>query len=165
MTPERDERLLTQAQALPRTDAVRLLDLVSAALEATANGGSARIQLDVDQRQPELHQPTSALGLGQRAFRVLGKLGRQMLGVRGAAAVAAPEDAVSRTESRRNCVRDRRHARFVAIGVEQPAPVVDQGAKIFPLARERFYGSIQNISSPSDTSAPFSGNIRRTIPA
>ncbi|HEX5194236.1 MAG TPA: DNA polymerase III subunit gamma/tau [Solirubrobacteraceae bacterium] len=64
LTPERDARLLAQAQALTRTDAVRLLDLVSAALEATANGGSARIQLElvlVKAAAPEVDPSTPAL--------------------------------------------------------------------------------------------------------
>ncbi len=47
VTPERDERLLAQAGALAATDAVRLLDLVSEALDATANGAQARIQLEL----------------------------------------------------------------------------------------------------------------------
>jgi DNA polymerase III subunit gamma/tau len=47
VTPERDQRLAQQAQALSGRDAVRLLDLVSAALEATANGAQARIQLEL----------------------------------------------------------------------------------------------------------------------
>ena len=47
VTPERDARLLAQARALSDGDAVRLLDLVSAALQATANGAQARIQLDL----------------------------------------------------------------------------------------------------------------------
>jgi DNA polymerase-3 subunit gamma/tau len=47
VTPERDIRLTEQATALSGTDAVRLLDLVSAALEATANGAQARIQLEL----------------------------------------------------------------------------------------------------------------------
>ena len=47
VTPERDRRLAEQARALAETDAVRLLDLVSAALEATANGAQARIQLEL----------------------------------------------------------------------------------------------------------------------
>ncbi|HZU39545.1 MAG TPA: DNA polymerase III subunit gamma/tau, partial [Solirubrobacteraceae bacterium] len=47
VTPERDGRLLEQARALSPTDAVRLLDLVSAALEATSNGAQARIQLEL----------------------------------------------------------------------------------------------------------------------
>jgi DNA polymerase-3 subunit gamma/tau len=45
--PERDQRLRAQAAALSRTDAVRLLDLIAAALEATANGAQARIQLEL----------------------------------------------------------------------------------------------------------------------
>jgi DNA polymerase III subunit gamma/tau len=64
LTPERDARLLSQAQALARGDAVRLIDLVSAALEATANGGSARIQLElvlVKAAAPEVDPSTAAL--------------------------------------------------------------------------------------------------------
>ena len=67
LTPERDARLLSQAEALARTDAVRLLDLVSAALEATANGGSARIQLElvlVKAAAPEVDPSTAALLAG-----------------------------------------------------------------------------------------------------
>jgi DNA polymerase-3 subunit gamma/tau len=47
VTPDRDGRLVRQAQALAPTDAVRLLDLVSAALAATANGAQPRIQLEL----------------------------------------------------------------------------------------------------------------------
>jgi DNA polymerase-3 subunit gamma/tau len=64
VTPERDRRLQEQAGALSRTDAVRLLDLVSQALEATANGAQARIQLElvlVKAAAPELDPSTAAL--------------------------------------------------------------------------------------------------------
>ncbi len=64
MTPERDTRLAAQADALAQTDVVRLLDLVSTALEATANGGSARIQLElvlVKAAAPEVDPSTAAL--------------------------------------------------------------------------------------------------------
>jgi len=64
VTAERDRRLLEQAQALPRADAVRLLDLVAAALEATANGAQARIQLELVLLKaacPEIDPTTSAL--------------------------------------------------------------------------------------------------------
>jgi DNA polymerase III subunit gamma/tau len=64
VTPERDERLLTQAGALPGTDIVRLLDLVSAALEATANGAQPRIQLElvlIKATAPEVDPSTAAL--------------------------------------------------------------------------------------------------------
>ncbi|MGZ4311565.1 MAG: hypothetical protein ACXVR1_05635, partial [Solirubrobacteraceae bacterium] len=64
VTPERDERLLTQAQELAGTDIVRLLDLVSAALEATANGAQARIQLElvlVKATAPEVDPSAAAL--------------------------------------------------------------------------------------------------------
>ena len=47
VTPDRDARLAEQARALGPTDAVRLLELVSGALEATANGAQPRIQLEL----------------------------------------------------------------------------------------------------------------------
>jgi DNA polymerase-3 subunit gamma/tau len=65
VTPERDIRLAEQATALSDTDAVRLLDLVSAALDATANGAHARIQLElvlVKAAAPELDPSMAALG-------------------------------------------------------------------------------------------------------
>ncbi len=64
VTPERDERLYGQAQALAGTDAVRLLDLVAAALEATANGAQPRIQLElvlIKAAAPEVDPSTTAL--------------------------------------------------------------------------------------------------------
>jgi DNA polymerase III subunit gamma/tau len=64
VTPERDERLLTQARALAGTDIVRLLDLVSAALEATANGAQARIQVElvlIKATAPEVDPSIAAL--------------------------------------------------------------------------------------------------------
>ncbi|MGZ4273861.1 MAG: DNA polymerase III subunit gamma/tau, partial [Solirubrobacteraceae bacterium] len=64
VTPERDERLLTQAQEQAGPDIVRLLDLVSAALEATANGAQARIQLElvlVKATAPEVDPSAAAL--------------------------------------------------------------------------------------------------------
>ena len=64
ITPERDIRLAEQATALSATDAVRLLDLVSAALEATANGAQARIQLElllVKAAAPEVDPSMAAL--------------------------------------------------------------------------------------------------------
>jgi DNA polymerase-3 subunit gamma/tau len=64
LTPERDIRLAEQATALSPTDAVRLLDLVSAALEATANGAQARIQLElalVKAAAPEFDPSMAAL--------------------------------------------------------------------------------------------------------
>jgi len=47
VTPERNQNLLQQAQGLSNTDTIRLLDLVAAALDATANGAQARIQLEL----------------------------------------------------------------------------------------------------------------------
>jgi len=64
MTPERDARLAAQAAALGRQDVVRLLDLLSAALEALSSGAQARIQLElalVKAAAPEVDPSTRAL--------------------------------------------------------------------------------------------------------
>ncbi len=47
VTAERDARLAEQATAIGEADAVRLLELVSAALAATANGAQPQIQLEL----------------------------------------------------------------------------------------------------------------------
>ncbi len=47
VTSDRDARLLEQSTRLGDTDAVRLIEQVSAALEATANGAQPRIQLEL----------------------------------------------------------------------------------------------------------------------
>jgi DNA polymerase-3 subunit gamma/tau len=62
--PERDQRLEAQAAEVSRTDVVRLLDLISAALEATANGAQARIQLELvlaKAAAPEIDPSVAAL--------------------------------------------------------------------------------------------------------
>jgi DNA polymerase-3 subunit gamma/tau len=64
VTPERDARLLAQAQSIPGPDVVRLLELVSAALEATSNGAQARIQLElvlIKAAAPDVDPSTQAL--------------------------------------------------------------------------------------------------------
>jgi DNA polymerase III subunit gamma/tau len=64
VTPDRDRRLVAQAKAVPRTDVVRLLDLISTALEATANGANSRIQLElvlIKAAAPEVDPSVTAL--------------------------------------------------------------------------------------------------------
>ncbi len=64
LTSERDQRLAQQSSTLSQTDAVRLLGLVSAALEATANGANPRIQLElvlIKAAAPEMDPSMSAL--------------------------------------------------------------------------------------------------------
>jgi DNA polymerase-3 subunit gamma/tau len=64
VTPDRDRRLVAQAKAVPRTDAIRLLDLISTALEATANGANSRIQLElvlIKAAAPEVDPSVTAL--------------------------------------------------------------------------------------------------------
>ena len=90
VTPERDRRLAEQAQELSSVDAVRLLDLVSDALEATTNGAQAHIQLElllIKAAAPELDPSTAAL---------LARIERLEAGVgsrRGLRAVASTEPA------------------------------------------------------------------------
>jgi DNA polymerase-3 subunit gamma/tau len=83
ITPERDARLLAQAQALAETDAVRMLDLVASALEATANGAQARIQLElvlIKAAAPEVDPSGAAL---------LARIGRLETALAGGPAVVA----------------------------------------------------------------------------
>jgi DNA polymerase III subunit gamma/tau len=64
VTSDRDARLQVQAGSLAQTDAVRLLELVSAALEATANGAQPRIQLElvlIKAAAPQMDPSVSAL--------------------------------------------------------------------------------------------------------
>jgi DNA polymerase-3 subunit gamma/tau len=64
VTPERDQRVSEQARALTGSDAVRMLDLVSQALDATTNGAQARIQLElvlIKGASPELEPSIAAL--------------------------------------------------------------------------------------------------------
>jgi DNA polymerase-3 subunit gamma/tau len=64
VTAERDQRLIEQGKTLAQTDAVRLLELVSAALEASANGAQPRIQLElvlIKAAAPEMDPSTAAL--------------------------------------------------------------------------------------------------------
>ena len=86
LTPERDERLAAQAAALGRQDVVRLLDLLSDALEALASGAQARIQLElalVKAAAPEVDPSAKAL------LTRIDRLEAQLAGT-PAAAPAAP---------------------------------------------------------------------------
>ena len=92
LTPERDARLAAQAAALGRQDVVRLLDLLSEALEASASGAQARIQLElalVKAAAPEVDP--SARALLARIDRL-----ETQLGGGGAAAPSTPARAGSR---------------------------------------------------------------------
>ncbi|HKO27920.1 MAG TPA: DNA polymerase III subunit gamma/tau [Solirubrobacteraceae bacterium] len=92
VTPERDIRLAEQASALSATDAVRVLDLVSAALEATANGAQARIQLElvlIKAAAPEVDPSMAAL---------LARIERLEQGTGGFRAAQAPAQAPAAAE-------------------------------------------------------------------
>ena len=85
VTPERDRRLAEQAAAISEIDCVRLLDLVSVALEATTNGAQARIQLELvllKAAAPEVDPSTAAL---------LARIERLEGALRSPVAVATPK--------------------------------------------------------------------------
>jgi DNA polymerase-3 subunit gamma/tau len=93
VTPERDIRLAEQATALSDTDAIRLLDLVSAALDATANGAQARIQLElvlVKAAAPELDPSMSALLVRIERLERSGSRGGGLRAAPAAGAMPAP---------------------------------------------------------------------------
>jgi DNA polymerase-3 subunit gamma/tau len=92
LTPERDERLVAQATALGRQDVVRLLDLLSDALEALASGAQARIQLElalVKAAAPDVDPSAKAL------LARIDRLETQLAGGAPVAPAAAPTSAVA----------------------------------------------------------------------
>jgi DNA polymerase III subunit gamma/tau len=64
ITPDRDQRLAEQAARVTHADAVRLLDLLAAAMKATKDGADARTQLELaltKAASPEVDPTTRAL--------------------------------------------------------------------------------------------------------
>jgi DNA polymerase III subunit gamma/tau len=120
LTPERDERLAAQAAALGRQDVVRLLDLLSDALEALASGAQARIQLElalVKAAAPEVDP--SAKALLARIDRLEGLLA-------GAPAGAPAPPPPSPTDARRSEGAERPE------NVEHSTPVPPAPAEATP---------------------------------
>ena len=117
VTPERDIRLAEQASALSATDAVRLLDLVSASLEATANGAQARIQLElvlVKAAAPEVDPSMAAL---------LARIERLEQGTGGLRAAQAPPQQPAPPPARE---RERVASEPAPVGPEPPMPEPEQ---------------------------------------
>jgi DNA polymerase III subunit gamma/tau len=117
LTPERDQRLLEQAQVLTRTDVVRLLDLVAAALEACANGAQARIQLElvlVKAAAPEVDPSTTAL---------LARIERLETALRGVGHVraVAPQPAPPDSQAERAAPPARPQAESEPPGAQRPS--------------------------------------------
>jgi DNA polymerase III subunit gamma/tau len=103
LTPDRDRRLADQAAALGQTDAVRLLDLISSALEATANGAQARIQLElslVKAAAPQMDPSMAALLARLERLETAGT-GAAAAGdrLRESPAAAPPTDGSAESES------------------------------------------------------------------
>jgi DNA polymerase-3 subunit gamma/tau len=101
VTPDRDARLLAQARALSEADSVRLLSLVSDALQASANGAQASIQLElalIKGASPELDPSREALlARIERLERGLAEAGAERSPITERAA-AAPEPAPPASE-------------------------------------------------------------------
>ncbi len=88
VTPDRDARLAEQAERVEEADAVRLLDLLGAAMRAIRDGGDPRTQLElalVKAATPEVDASTKAL---------LARIGR-LEQAQGGAAAAAPAVAAA----------------------------------------------------------------------
>ncbi|HET6448884.1 MAG TPA: DNA polymerase III subunit gamma/tau [Conexibacter sp.] len=144
LTPERDERLAAQAAALGRQDVVRLLDLLSDALEALASGAQARIQLElalVKAAAPEVDP--SAKALLARIDRLEGQLAG---GAAPAAAPAPPSAAATPVASRPGPVPS---AVAVPVASEaRPAPSAQAAASAG--APER----VPTVAAPEPSSSP-----------
>jgi DNA polymerase III subunit gamma/tau len=135
VTPERDARLLAQAQRLAGTDVVRLLDLVSDALEATANGAQPRIQLElvlIKATAPEVDP--SAAALLARIERLEAALAGQRpppTPVPAPAAAPVPETAAPPTRKSNgddpaSGRAPRPQAASASTAPQEPAPVASQ---------------------------------------
>jgi DNA polymerase III subunit gamma/tau len=122
ITPERDARLLAQAQVLAETDAVRMLDLVASALEATANGAQARIQLElvlIKAAAPEVDPSAAAL---------LARIGRLETAMAGGPAVVARPAPAPAPAPRVEPTAAPRAAPAPAAAQAAPAPAAPQPA-------------------------------------
>ena len=143
ITPERDARLLAQAQALAAADVVRLLDLVAVALEATANGAQSRIQLElvlIKAAAPEVDPSTAAL---------LARIERLENALRadGSAASASPATSNESTPAAPEPPRapERRP--------ERPEPVVTRTAPATEAARSQPSAAVA-VPAPAPAPAP-----------
>jgi DNA polymerase-3 subunit gamma/tau len=98
VTPEQDERLAAQAQAVAPADVVRLLDMIAAALRALKDGADARTQLElalVKAAEPA-HDPT-VKALLARIERLEARAGAAPPPAPAAKAPSEPATAAGRT--------------------------------------------------------------------
>jgi DNA polymerase III subunit gamma/tau len=136
VTPERDHRLDEQARSISAADVVRLLDLVSSALEATANGAQAAIQLElvlVKAASPEVDPSTAAL---------LSRIDRLESALRG---TAPPAPGLQPTPPAANASPE----------AQTPAPEA-RGPQLPPLqaAPDPTRASASAVTAPAPASAP-----------
>jgi DNA polymerase-3 subunit gamma/tau len=133
VTPERDIRLAEQASALSATDAVRLLDLVSAALSATADGAQARIQLElvlVKSAAPEVDPSMAAL------LARIERLEQGGGGGGGLRATQRPAPAPAPAREPRPPARDPEPAAYTHEPGPEPQPEPEQSSAAAPLELE-----------------------------
>jgi DNA polymerase-3 subunit gamma/tau len=98
VTPEQDERLAAQAEAVAPADVVRLLDMIAAALRALKDGADARTQLElalVKAAEPA-HDPT-VKALLARIERLEARAGAAPPPAPAAKAPSEPATAAGRT--------------------------------------------------------------------
>ncbi len=133
VTPDRDERLLAQAERLDRDAATRLLDLLAVGLEAMKNGADARTQLElalVKAAAPDVDASTRAL------LARLDRLERQLAGGDAEVVVEkAPSPAPPPVPKAAGAVAAAAPAPTVAVA-EQPAGELGSVVELWPAVME-----------------------------
>ncbi len=99
---------------------------------------------------------------GPLAQKASAEFGGHVLGFRRAAAVSHPQDFVAAAQRFHDRIGNGFDLFAIVRRVENSAPVCDELVETAP--RADVYGSIQKSSWPSETSSPFSGTMRVTMP-
>ncbi|MGC9219850.1 MAG: DNA polymerase III subunit gamma/tau [Solirubrobacteraceae bacterium] len=150
VTAERDERLRQQAQTLAPTDAVRLIELVTSALNATANGAQARIQLElalVKAAAPEMDPSLGAL------LARIANLEKRGIALTAGTSTGSTKPAVE-PEPKLTAASD--HALHSELAAEPVRPLSPPAAQTPPAAAQ---------TPPAAPVAPTLAEIRRAWPA
>src|SRR4051794_14841198 len=139
VTPEQDERLAAQAEAVAPIDVVRLLELIAAALRAMKDGADARTQLDlvlVKASEPA-HDP-SAKALLSRIERLEGRAPAPA----ASHDPAQPATAAGRTKvavSATTAPEAEAEASVTAVAVVEPSELsLEAVAELWPAVVESF---------------------------
>jgi DNA polymerase-3 subunit gamma/tau len=140
VTVDRDQRLVEQSRRLADSDAVRLLELIAAALAASANGAQPLVQLElvlIKAAAPEMDPSTSAL---------LARIERLERGAaRPEPGVARPEPGVARPEP--GVARPEPGAARPEPGVARPEPDGARPEDRPPLEEDPFASELPEVVS------------------